>query len=78
MKRDVVEITWHDAAMQEKAWTSAPAASRLRPVKVRTVGYVLSRDRHAIIVAGSLNDADQASGVAVIPRGMVRRIRRLR
>lgn len=78
MKRQLVEVTWSDAAMSEGAWTSTTDAARCGPVKVRTVGYVLHRDRETIVIAGGLNDADQASGVAVIPRAMVRRIRRLR
>lgn len=75
-KRQLVEITWQDAA-HYKAWVSN--IDDTPTVEVKTVGYVVRQNRRDIAVAQSWSEELKMwGGVWVIPKGWVTRVRRLK
>jgi hypothetical protein len=74
MKQRVLAIHWNDAASQD-AWGDSHTVNAF--VKNRcpclTVGIEVSRDKHAVHVAASVNGGE-IGGVWKIPVKMIRRI----
>lgn len=73
--REIVEVTWHDTT-HWKGWRRAdegePSTS-----ECRSVGYVVRRNRAIVALAQSWSEENNIADVLVIPRPMVRSIRRL-
>jgi hypothetical protein len=76
--KELVEVEWSDA-ITHGAWDSRDAhikAARTRPL--RTVGYLVQKNRTSVTVAQSMSSVTQhIADTMTIPRGEVRKIRHL-
>lgn len=73
-----VLVEWWDAHAATSAWTPRDEVDTERRV-IRTVGFLIGRDRDHLMVAQSLDDAtEHVDQVLKIPRPVVLRWRRLR
>lgn len=75
-----VEVEWDDSTIPHAGWMRhadvvAPSY-RKRQARCLSVGLVLADDKYGIALASSAHASDVA-GVTIIPRGQVRRVRRL-
>lgn len=72
MKLKIVEVVWEDACSSDPWTRSTKVMDQLRCV---TVGYLLKRDKNAVHLAASVNEAGQRSSTWRIPAGMVKKVR---
>lgn len=76
-----VEVEWNDSTIPPGGWL--PHADvlakdyRRRQVRCLSVGLLIADDKHGIALASSVHGRDVA-GVTIIPRGQIRKTRRLR
>ena len=83
MIRDhLVEVTWHDAH-GTSGWHQPNEVGELiasyHPYVVRTVGFLLDRDKHRVLLGSARQDGtDRFDTIHEIPTEMVKRVRRLR
>lgn len=70
-----VEIEWEDITTTSR-WDREP--EKQIPLKVRSVGYLIRRDRRFITISQSHAENDDWSDTTVIPRANVKRFRFLR
>ena len=69
--RKVVEITWEDAAYDS---TTRVAGDLPHTVMCKTVGYLLHKDKHAVMIAGEVSPQDNTiRHTVVIPMSIVRK-----
>ena len=76
-----VEVQWDDSTIPAGGWlrhaeVTAKSYRRLH-VRCLSVGLLIADDKHGIALASSVHGHDVA-GVTIIPRGQVRKVRRLR
>jgi hypothetical protein len=81
VKRHRVEVDWLDSTIPHDGWMKrkdviAPAY-RLDQTLCLSVGLLIADDKHGVVLASSAHGSDIA-GVTIIPRGQVRKVRRLR
>ncbi|HEY8836728.1 MAG TPA: hypothetical protein VIO16_03420 [Dehalococcoidia bacterium] len=74
-----VEVRWSDAAHANGTWRKIKELrrSRRKNEPIVSAGIVLSDDKRGMMLASSAHDGS-ASGVIIIPRGVIRKVRRLR
>lgn len=72
----LVEIHWDDA-WSGSGWR-VPADIDHTALVATTVGYMIKSTRLGVTVAGSLADNGDYGSISFRPRGMIRKIRRLR
>ena len=73
-----VEVEWEDSTLRHGGWEKVADVLRERGmVRVVSCGFLLATDEKGIVLAGGVH-GNEAHGVAYIPRGAVRRVRRLR
>lgn len=82
IKPKLVEVTWHDAHTRD-GWHQPAEVYDLidtdHPYEVRTLGFLLNRNKARIIVAQSRNVGyDRFDGIHEIPMGMVKKVRVLK
>lgn len=72
MTRKVVEVVWGDAWIDTKD-ISVKRAEKLKPVKRRTVGYLIAENEDGIVLSTDSYDdePDTVNGPMFIPHGMV-------
>lgn len=80
-KLRLVVVQWIDAEIGGGTWKPASEAAKLEAPVVYTVGFLLHRDRHNVVLASSASpcgeDLDMGADVMndiVIPAGMVKKI----
>ena len=80
-KYSMVVVDWEDATHQTGYWRplEAKCDKGHMPIMCRTVGFLTKNDRKRVVLAQEyfLED-DDLRYIAVIPRGMVRKITRLK
>lgn len=77
-KNDFVCVDWIDAFSVDP-WTPAEEISEADPCLIVSVGIVVSIDKLNLVLALNIDPAaDTVSCVMNIPRGMVKKIRRLK
>ena len=79
---DLVLIWWHDAVAHDGGWVSrADAIANTAPAVQVTAGLFVSRDRHSVCVARSMDqqvDTGDLDGCFQVPLGCVTRCSRIR
>ena len=83
-KLPIVEVDWVDS-MSASGWRSAKEVAKYsaEAQAIKSVGYMLTKDRKKVILVGSLDAIDHDGEVQQfnhyheIPRGCVKRIRRI-
>ena len=75
-----VEVLWHDAHSDGGGWMEPDAWLETidSPYAVCSVGYLLRDNKHEIVIAQSKTAKGRISDTITIPRGMVRRVTRLK
>ena len=78
-KRKAVLVEWLDScSFGRHVWRHMDESKQLTPSKIQSVGFVLAEDKKRVVLTGSLDEEDHASGCHTIPRGCITRIRRLK
>lgn len=75
----IVEVHWNDANGYSK-WSSLKDYLNHTTAPCKTVGYLLRKSKHEIVLAftqSSANDGD-INGAMAIPMGFITKIRRLK
>lgn len=74
---DVVAVYWSDAWVQYNYGEEDDEVHVMMPLMTVTIGIVLGIDRVAVRVVDEVTAHGDLGNVTVIPRGMVRSIKRL-
>lgn len=81
-KLRLVEVEWYDTAAIGGSWGSIAAqrreTNREALLHCRSVGYLLRSDKSVVVLAQNWNSDGQCADLVVIPRGTIKRVRRLR
>jgi hypothetical protein len=72
-----VEVSWRDSTLDPHGWTRIRDAKRARGTDCTAVGLLLRDDERFVVVALAVH-GNEVAGVLTIPRGQVRKVRRLR
>lgn len=73
-----VEVEWMDSTILPGGWrTIGDALSSRKAVECNSVGFVLADDKKGVVVASCVH-GNEVAGVTIIPRGQVKKVRRLR
>ena len=74
-----VVVEWHDSAhISPGDWVDRAHLGDVTPCAVVTAGWLVARSEAVIVIAQSLSEAGDATGVFVIPRCNVVAIRKLK
>jgi hypothetical protein len=77
-KKTLVIVEWADA-WNAARWTSDESANALHePYMVYTVGWLFRSDKIGVSVMDSYSENDDPGGQHFIPRGMIRKIRKVK
>lgn len=83
----LAKVTWEDASSSDQAgytYTQKEWADKYDPFIVESVGFILQLDKKIVILSAwrtlknTRQSEDEFRGCMRIPRGMVRKIRRIR
>lgn len=75
----VVEVEWDDACSQGGWGSDASYRERSAPLRTRSTGYLFHDDAEGItLMQTQANDNERFAESITIPRGMIRRVRRLK
>jgi hypothetical protein len=82
IKPSLVEVTWHDATSWS-GWHSLKDHQASDPLEITSLGYLSKNDNRVVQIVQSRRPEDTPGDEIVahsltIPRGWVRRVRRLR
>ena len=71
----LVRVDWVDSHFVP-GWESGHEAA-CRPVKVRSVGWLLKKTRHGVVLSSNIVDGEESQhcGAMTIPAAAVRRVR---
>ena len=79
MKPRPVLVEWDDSThISPGGWVDRENACGIGACSIMTVGWLIDKDKHTITIAQSITEADDATGVFVIPRAVIRQLRRLK
>lgn len=70
LRHDLVLVTWDDAAELNLGWMDESEVIA-RPMLVRTVGFLIKRNKQHVIVASTIGDFAHCHAQFQIPRKMV-------
>ena len=74
---DIVEVEWFDAATVAHE-VMLEEAQKQTGIKAQTVGYLVSDNKERVVLAATLfPEASDARMLNIIPRGMIKKIRKL-
>lgn len=74
-----VVVEWIDSAhISPGDWVDAGDARSVTPCGVVTAGWLIARTKHRVVLAQSIGEGGDLTGVFVIPACNVRAIRKLR
>jgi hypothetical protein len=71
----LVEITWNDIIM-DSGWTDISDIKVNNPPECKDVGWFINQDDLNIRICNSMN-SDNEGSYSIIPKGVVRKIRRI-
>ncbi len=74
----LVEVEWSDASSTHGWFEPLEARKEADPVGCLTVGRLIRNDRKVVAVVQTVAEHGKVSEVWAIPRGWVKRVRRLR
>jgi hypothetical protein len=78
MKYPKVEVCWKDHFHASPgAWIGLSEVSKLTPCEVVTTGYLIHKDKEVIVLAQNITESGDASGVFVIIRSCITKLRKL-
>ena len=78
MKKDKrVQVNWCDSTSRGR-WVESGIAQGYRAASIRTVGLLVKRTKHEVVVALNIDEDGDVSDVITIPRGCIRSITELR
>ena len=63
-----IQVTWIDSCAPLDIWRDVPDASKIRCVKMMTLGYLLREDKESISVVNTAGENGQVGGLIVIPK----------
>lgn len=79
MKYHRVKVSWKDHFHASPgAWIGLSEVDKLTPCLIDSVGYLVHENKEVIVLAQSITEAGDASGVFVILRSCVTKMKRLR
>ena len=70
LRHDLVLVTWDDAAELNLGWMDESEVIA-RPMLVRTVGFLITKNKQHVIVASTIGDFAHCHAQFQIPRKMV-------
>lgn len=74
-----VEVSWKDHFHASPGtWIGLDSVDKLTPCLVKSTGYLVHKDKEVLVLAQSLTEHGDASGVFVILRSCVTKMKRLR
>lgn len=73
----IVEVEWVDITSYH-SWMDLKDAEAYKPVGIRSVGYLLNRDKKNIRLVMTTSDDMGAAVIKVIPLGCVTKVTRIR
>ena len=76
-KCPLVSVEWVDACSTHGWYTVAEARKEAETIKMRTVGFLVRRDREQVAVAQTISKHGRVSEVWSIPTPWVTKVRRL-
>lgn len=76
--KPAVVVDWIDASSESQSWKSVNDVKRHYEYKVRSVGLLISEYKEGVVIATNDCAEGDVSCLMRIPRGVIRRIRRLR
>lgn len=75
------EVEWLDSTIPHAGWMKhadvVDPAYRRSQIRCLSVGLLIANDKHGVVLASAVHGREIA-GVIIIPRGQVRKVRRLR
>lgn len=74
---DLVEVEWDDACANS-GWDSGESCKEMKLIPIRSVGYLYSKTRKTVVLAGTVDESGYNSRRECIPRSEVKRIRVIR
>ncbi len=78
-RRRAVYIEWADStSFSAQRWREKDESEGLTPSTIKSVGWLLSSSKKQVLITSSISDEDHRSGCLVIPRGCIKRMRRLK
>lgn len=72
---DIIEVIWWDASSNSE-WRDEEIVRKEKPTICHSIGYYTIHDGDALVLSPDYNDSKDRSTV-LIPRGMIKKIRRL-
>ncbi len=74
----LVLVVWEDAtALDDDRWVAVKKEYTYEPAMINTVGFLLSDTKQGVIITSHWN-TDHTGPVDQIPRGMIRKVTRLK
>ena len=73
---DLVEVIWHDTTGYHQ-WFTSEDWSINAPMVVRTVGFMVQKNRTMVQLVMSVRDDGGVGDLYIIPRGCVKHIKKL-
>ena len=77
IKHKVVEVDWVDITSYSE-WKDEHDAQKVQPTSIKSVGYLVNKDKKNIRFAMSICKDGGMAPVKVIPMGVVKKVRRIR
>jgi len=75
-KHRLLRVEWEDSASRGK-WHRTTEIGRRATLQCESVGYVVRSDKHEIVLAQSICENEDINDTMAIPRGCIRKVRRL-
>lgn len=75
-KRPLLVVEWDDVSSYH-GWKDTEEAKTLKPFRAKMVGWEISRDKDNLILVSGFSSDDDCNGQRIIPRGCIRKVRRL-
>ena len=73
-----IEITWLDhCGWADTRWHNIEDSAALKPVTVKTVGYVIKETKKYIVVASVISEAEHTNGEMCIIKGCITKRKKL-
>lgn len=77
MPHHAVEVLWDDPHTEDSTWLDLDSLGQAS-FTIRSVGFLLKKDKRQVVLVQSLTDDERGATTLSIPRGCIRRIRRIR
>ena len=77
MKERIVCIEWDDAS-SNSGYYDKDHPEKFNPVRCKTVGYLISKNKKAVVVAGEFFEDGDKRHIHTIPKKMIHKITELK